>query len=48
MVELKNEVEEGGIDPIMQAERSYTSILYSPGVGFFLFYHTGFPLMGRP
>ena len=46
IIELKNEVGEGGSDPIMQAERSYTSIFCSPGVGFFfLFYHIDFSLM---
>lgn len=36
IVELKNEIGEGGSDPIMQAERSYASIFCSPRVSRFL------------
>lgn len=35
IVELKNEIGEGGSDPIMQAERSYASIVCSPNVSVF-------------
>ena len=33
VLELKNEIGEGGRDPIMQAERSYASIICSDDVG---------------